>query len=183
MTEQDSADSLYAAGGPGDSGVAELGITVFKEILLQATGGVYDIIAWDPRGVGTLTTSVSFFQRVSHVAHGTCLAQERSSASTALRSTPRSSMERSNSPGLRRPGTSPILQTSTRCSPKPRSCRRSTRSLARSASTRLAESTSSTSELLLRCATWSRLPMRSMAPTFPSTTSVYPMGPLSALGS
>ena len=36
MTEQDSADSLYAAGGPGDSGVAELGITVFKEILLQA---------------------------------------------------------------------------------------------------------------------------------------------------
>ena len=61
MTEQDGAHSLRTAGGPGDSGVAELGITVFKEILLQATGGVYDIIAWDPRGVGTLTTSVSFF--------------------------------------------------------------------------------------------------------------------------
>ncbi|KAI0689860.1 alpha/beta-hydrolase [Cerioporus squamosus] len=41
---------FFNPGGPGDSGVAEL--PPLKEFLLQYTGGAYDIISWDPRGVG-----------------------------------------------------------------------------------------------------------------------------------
>ncbi|TFK83377.1 alpha/beta-hydrolase [Polyporus arcularius HHB13444] len=50
---------LFNPGGPGDSGVSDLGI--LKELLLQLTGGVYDIISWDPRGVGTLTIPGEIF--------------------------------------------------------------------------------------------------------------------------
>ncbi|RPD63529.1 alpha/beta-hydrolase [Lentinus tigrinus ALCF2SS1-6] len=52
---------FFNPGGPGDSGVAELGIPGFKDVLLAVTGGVYDIITWDPRGVGTLTTPGEIF--------------------------------------------------------------------------------------------------------------------------
>ncbi|KAI0686870.1 alpha/beta-hydrolase [Cerioporus squamosus] len=46
----------HFAGGPGLSGLAEL-----SEFLLNATGGVYDIISWDPRGVGNLTVPGEIF--------------------------------------------------------------------------------------------------------------------------
>ncbi|RPD55419.1 hypothetical protein L226DRAFT_574605 [Lentinus tigrinus ALCF2SS1-7] len=53
---------FFNPGGPGDSGVAELGgIPAFKDILLAATGGMYGIISWDPRGAGTLTIPGEIF--------------------------------------------------------------------------------------------------------------------------
>ena len=44
-------------GGPGISGLTQF--STYKNLLLQLSGGMYDIISWDPRGVGSLTVSVS----------------------------------------------------------------------------------------------------------------------------
>ncbi|KAI0350500.1 alpha/beta-hydrolase [Trametes cingulata] len=44
---------FFNPGGPGASGIAS--ITGNTEVLLNLTGGVYDIVSWDPRGVGPLT--------------------------------------------------------------------------------------------------------------------------------
>ena len=44
-------------GGPGVSGVEAL--NSMGTLLLDQTGGYYDIVSWDPRGVGNLTVSVS----------------------------------------------------------------------------------------------------------------------------
>ena len=43
-------------GGPGVSGIDSL--ELFKQPLVSRTGGRYDIISWDPRGVGNRTTYV-----------------------------------------------------------------------------------------------------------------------------
>ncbi|KAI0689859.1 alpha/beta-hydrolase [Cerioporus squamosus] len=40
-------------GGPGEPGVQD--IIQYKDDLLSLTGGVYDVVSWDPRGVGNLT--------------------------------------------------------------------------------------------------------------------------------
>ncbi|KAI0718813.1 hypothetical protein C8T65DRAFT_706716 [Cerioporus squamosus] len=45
---------LFNPGGPGGSGLGTL--VENKELLLALTGGVYDVVSWDPRGVGNLTT-------------------------------------------------------------------------------------------------------------------------------
>ncbi|TFK83375.1 hypothetical protein K466DRAFT_655259 [Polyporus arcularius HHB13444] len=44
------------AGGPGDSGIDS--VSDNKELLLTVSGGVYDVVSWDPRGVGNLTTTL-----------------------------------------------------------------------------------------------------------------------------
>ena len=48
-------------GGPGVSGVEAL--NSMSTLLLDQTGGYYDIVSWDPRGVGNLTVSVSCYIR------------------------------------------------------------------------------------------------------------------------
>ncbi|RDX45302.1 alpha/beta-hydrolase [Lentinus brumalis] len=45
---------FFNPGGPGESGIAILDQNV--DLLLEVTGGVYDVVSWDPRGVGFLTT-------------------------------------------------------------------------------------------------------------------------------
>ncbi|KAH9889039.1 alpha/beta-hydrolase [Cubamyces lactineus] len=45
---------FFNPGGPGESGIASL--SQYVDLLLEVTGGVYDIVSWDPRGVGFLTT-------------------------------------------------------------------------------------------------------------------------------
>ncbi|KAI0746904.1 TAP-like protein-domain-containing protein [Daedaleopsis nitida] len=46
---------FYNPGGPDISGLGVLNDNDAKNSLLSVTGGVYDIVSWDPRGVGTLT--------------------------------------------------------------------------------------------------------------------------------
>ncbi|RDX55206.1 alpha/beta-hydrolase [Lentinus brumalis] len=60
---------FFNPGGPGLSGLSELSTPVIKEFLLNATGGVYDIISWDPRGVGNLTVPGEIFCFDSAVEH------------------------------------------------------------------------------------------------------------------
>ncbi|KAI0689861.1 alpha/beta-hydrolase [Cerioporus squamosus] len=50
---------LFNPGGPGGSGLGTL--VENKELLLALTGGVYDVVSWDPRGVGNLTTPGEIF--------------------------------------------------------------------------------------------------------------------------
>ena len=45
--------SHMGTGGPGDSGITF--VDSYKDLLLNRTGGIYDIIGWDPRGVGLTT--------------------------------------------------------------------------------------------------------------------------------
>ncbi|RPD63509.1 alpha/beta-hydrolase [Lentinus tigrinus ALCF2SS1-6] len=52
---------FYNPGGPGISGLTDLSSALIKDFLLNATGGVYDIISWDPRGVGNLTVPGEVF--------------------------------------------------------------------------------------------------------------------------
>nr|VWO96248.1 C2H2-type domain-containing protein [Ganoderma boninense] len=42
-------------GGPGASGLQALGSIPTASYLLNVTGGLYDIVSWDPRGVGSLS--------------------------------------------------------------------------------------------------------------------------------
>ncbi|RPD63565.1 alpha/beta-hydrolase [Lentinus tigrinus ALCF2SS1-6] len=44
---------LFNPGGPGEATFAV--VNQYKELLLEVTGGAYDIVSWDPRGVGKLT--------------------------------------------------------------------------------------------------------------------------------
>ncbi|TBU24263.1 TAP-like protein-domain-containing protein [Dichomitus squalens] len=46
-------------GGPGVSGIEALSAT--SDLLLAQTGGLYDIVSWDPRGVGSLSTPGDVF--------------------------------------------------------------------------------------------------------------------------
>ncbi|RDX45246.1 hypothetical protein OH76DRAFT_1007738 [Lentinus brumalis] len=46
-------------GGPGVSGINELNST--SALLLDQTGGYYDVVSWDPRGVGTVTVPGDVF--------------------------------------------------------------------------------------------------------------------------
>ncbi|KAI0709118.1 hypothetical protein C8Q76DRAFT_742305 [Earliella scabrosa] len=41
---------FFNPGGPGESGLENLNL--LKDALLWRTGGVYDVVSWDPRGVG-----------------------------------------------------------------------------------------------------------------------------------
>ncbi|RDX49560.1 alpha/beta-hydrolase [Lentinus brumalis] len=50
---------FFNPGGPGDSGIGSVNDN--KELLLTVSGGVYDVISWDPRGVGNLTTPGEIF--------------------------------------------------------------------------------------------------------------------------
>ncbi|TFK83374.1 alpha/beta-hydrolase [Polyporus arcularius HHB13444] len=50
---------FFNPGGPGGSGLQS--VQEDKELLLQVTGGVYDIVSWDPRGVGNLTIPGEIF--------------------------------------------------------------------------------------------------------------------------
>ncbi|KAJ8494817.1 hypothetical protein ONZ51_g2085 [Trametes cubensis] len=52
-THQRRGSVLVNPGGPGESGVEE--ISEFLGTLRALTGGEYDIVTWDPRGVGSLT--------------------------------------------------------------------------------------------------------------------------------
>ncbi|KAI0806610.1 alpha/beta-hydrolase [Fomes fomentarius] len=52
---------FYNPGGPAIPGVTVLNDSGARNSLLSATGGVYDIVSWDPRGVGTLTVPGSVF--------------------------------------------------------------------------------------------------------------------------
>ncbi|KAI0685531.1 Alpha/Beta hydrolase protein [Cerioporus squamosus] len=46
-------------GGPGVSGITDLNSTA--ALLLDQTGGYYDVVSWDPRGVGTVTVPGDVF--------------------------------------------------------------------------------------------------------------------------
>ena len=46
----------FTTGGPGDSGLRALNET--GELLRAQVGGSYDIVSWDPRGVGSLSVYV-----------------------------------------------------------------------------------------------------------------------------
>ncbi|KAH9886642.1 Alpha/Beta hydrolase protein [Cubamyces lactineus] len=50
---------LVNPGGPGESGLEE--ISEFLDTLRALTGGEYDIVTWDPRGVGSLTIPGDIF--------------------------------------------------------------------------------------------------------------------------
>lgn len=42
-------------GGPGGSGLQTLSDEAESALLVEITGGFYDVVSWDPRGVGPLT--------------------------------------------------------------------------------------------------------------------------------
>ncbi|KAH9851187.1 TAP-like protein-domain-containing protein [Lenzites betulinus] len=46
-------------GGPGNSGIAQL--NVLSDLLVSLTGGLYDVVSWDPRGIGALTVPGEIF--------------------------------------------------------------------------------------------------------------------------
>ncbi|RPD70273.1 alpha/beta-hydrolase [Lentinus tigrinus ALCF2SS1-7] len=50
---------FFNPGGPGGSGLAA--VNEDKDLLLGLSGGVYDVISWDPRGVGNLTVPGEVF--------------------------------------------------------------------------------------------------------------------------
>ncbi|RPD63522.1 alpha/beta-hydrolase [Lentinus tigrinus ALCF2SS1-6] len=50
---------FFNPGGPGGSGLSS--VNENKDLLLGLSGGVYDVISWDPRGVGNLTIPGEIF--------------------------------------------------------------------------------------------------------------------------
>ncbi|KAI1791401.1 alpha/beta-hydrolase [Ganoderma leucocontextum] len=52
-TQERRGTVFFNPGGPGGSGLEALDADA--EILLNLTGGLYDLVSWDPRGVGSLT--------------------------------------------------------------------------------------------------------------------------------
>ena len=56
-TQERRGTVFFNPGGPGGSGVDA--VNDDGETLLEVTGGLYDIVSWDPRGVGALTMYVS----------------------------------------------------------------------------------------------------------------------------
>ncbi|RPD70247.1 alpha/beta-hydrolase [Lentinus tigrinus ALCF2SS1-7] len=50
---------FFNPGGPGGSGLSS--VNENKDLLLGLSGGVYDVISWDPRGVGSLTIPGEIF--------------------------------------------------------------------------------------------------------------------------
>ncbi|RDX49113.1 alpha/beta-hydrolase [Lentinus brumalis] len=50
---------FFNPGGPGNTGIE--GVNDNKAELLEVTGGVYDIVSWDPRGVGNRTSPGEVF--------------------------------------------------------------------------------------------------------------------------
>ncbi|RPD55343.1 alpha/beta-hydrolase [Lentinus tigrinus ALCF2SS1-6] len=50
---------VFNPGGPGGSGLEV--VNELKDLLLGFSGGVYDVISWDPRGVGNLTVPGEVF--------------------------------------------------------------------------------------------------------------------------
>ncbi|KAI0723376.1 alpha/beta-hydrolase [Earliella scabrosa] len=52
-TGQRRGTVFFNPGGPGSSGITNL--EAMKDTLLERTGGIYDVVSWDPRGVGLST--------------------------------------------------------------------------------------------------------------------------------
>ncbi|KAM5537020.1 hypothetical protein V8D89_009349, partial [Ganoderma adspersum] len=50
-----NATESVVAGGPGASGLQGLSLSPTASYLLNVSGGLYDIVSWDPRGVGSLS--------------------------------------------------------------------------------------------------------------------------------
>ena len=50
---------FFNPGGPGGSGLQALDADA--PVLLNLSGGLFDIVSWDPRGVGSLTVYASHF--------------------------------------------------------------------------------------------------------------------------
>lgn len=82
---------LAVLGGPGGSGLEA--IEGFAQSLVNITGGHYDMVTWDPRGVGFSSWVDSSADRdVPSYLSFTPSVLETSSASTLSRPTKRSSM-------------------------------------------------------------------------------------------
>ncbi|KAM5541070.1 hypothetical protein V8D89_005381 [Ganoderma adspersum] len=58
-TQERRGSVFFNPGGPGGSGLEALDAN--GETLLDVTGGLYDIVSWDPRGVGSLTIPGEIF--------------------------------------------------------------------------------------------------------------------------
>ncbi|PIL25655.1 hypothetical protein GSI_11405 [Ganoderma sinense ZZ0214-1] len=58
-TQERRGSVFFNPGGPGGSGLEALDSN--GETLLEVTGGFYDIVSWDPRGVGSLTIPGEIF--------------------------------------------------------------------------------------------------------------------------
>ncbi|CEL58766.1 Putative hydrolase Mb2247c OS=Mycobacterium bovis (strain ATCC BAA-935 / AF2122/97) GN=Mb2247c PE=3 SV=1 [Rhizoctonia solani AG-1 IB] len=61
-TKQPKLGTLFInTGGPGGSGVGDIGASP-GDTFMQQTGGNYDLVGWDPRGVGLTTPRTACFQ-------------------------------------------------------------------------------------------------------------------------
>ena len=71
-TGQRRGTVFFNPGGPGGSGLDSLDVDA--DVLVNLTGGVYDVVSWDPRGVGSLTVYVPFALRAPVTPARLCLA-------------------------------------------------------------------------------------------------------------
>ncbi|KAI0746902.1 alpha/beta-hydrolase [Daedaleopsis nitida] len=55
---------FYNPGGPGGPGLEVLNDTETTDFFLSLSGGVYDLVSWDPRGVGNLPGEIYCFDSV-----------------------------------------------------------------------------------------------------------------------